>query len=173
MTTEHKIMSLEKLLDCVRHMRLRKDNFVFTNGCFDLLHPGHIALLEKASHFGNRLVVGLNSDVSVQKLKGPSRPIMNQEDRARVLAALQCVDFVTIFDEPDPLNLILAIKPDVLVKGGDWAPPKYIIGSREVESWGGRVIVVPTLETYSTTSILKRLERTPACHRLGSGEMEA
>jgi len=128
---------------------------VFTNGCFDLLHVGHIRLLEFCRAQGDFLVVGLNSDESVRRLKGTGRPLQCAEHRAEILSALRCVDSVTIFDELDPLECIKAIRPDVLVKGGDWTR-ETIIGASEVESWGGKVLVFPTVEGLSTTKIVER-----------------
>ena len=131
---------------------------VFTNGCFDLLHPGHVRLLEQARAEGDVLVVGLNSDASVRRLKGTDRPLVPQAGRAEILAALACVDAVTIFDEDTPRELIVALHPDVLVKGGDWSPDR-IVGREEVEAAGGRVVVVPYLEGYSTSALIEKLTR--------------
>jgi D-beta-D-heptose 7-phosphate kinase/D-beta-D-heptose 1-phosphate adenosyltransferase len=128
---------------------------VFTNGCFDILHAGHVRLLQEARSFGDILVVGLNSDASVQRLKGPTRPIQKQEDRAEILQALACVDFVAIFDEETPINLIKAIAPDVLVKGGDYVVDT-IVGAAEVIARGGRVEIVSLVEGRSTTRIVER-----------------
>jgi D-glycero-beta-D-manno-heptose 1-phosphate adenylyltransferase len=129
---------------------------VFTNGCFDLLHPGHIRTLEAARKLGDALVVGLNSDRGVRELKGPGRPILPELERAEILAALECVDAVVIFDEPTPRETIAALLPDVLVKGGDWAGDQ-IVGREEVEAAGGRVVSVPVAPGYSTTSILQKI----------------
>ena len=136
--------------------RLRGDRVVFSNGCFDLLHAGHVALLERAASLGDALVVGLNSDASVRRLKGPSRPVVPAADRARVLAALDCVDAVVIFEEDTPLELILAVRPGVLVKGADHAL-ETVVGRAEVESWGGRVELVELLPARSTTGLVARL----------------
>ena len=129
---------------------------VFTNGCFDLLHAGHVSYLQAAKDQGDLLVVGLNSDRSVRAIKGPLRPIVSQEMRGRVLAALECVDYVTLFHEPDPLPLILALKPDVLVKGADWEEAQ-IIGAREVREAGGDVVRIPLVPDISTTEIIRRI----------------
>ncbi len=130
---------------------------VFTNGVFDLLHPGHIDLLTTARAAGDALVVGLNSDDSVRRLKGPSRPIRAEADRAYVLAALECVDQVVTFSEDTPLELVNRLRPDVIVKGGDY-DEDTIVGAREVTSWGGRVIVVPLTPNQSTTKIIERMK---------------
>ncbi len=129
---------------------------VFTNGCFDLLHRGHVHLLRSARACGDILVVGLNSDRSVHIIKGPSRPILGEADRAELIAAMEMVNYVVLFDEPDPYALIAALKPDVLVKGGDWSAEK-IIGADVVEQAGGRVVVVPYLKGFSTSEIVERI----------------
>lgn len=131
-------------------------SLVFTNGCFDLLHPGHIQGLEQARALGDALVVGINSDSSVRELKGAGRPVLPELERAEILAALECVDAVVIFDELTPREIITALLPDVLVKGGDW-PGNQIVGREEVEAAGGRVVSIPVVEGYSTTAILARM----------------
>lgn len=131
---------------------------VFTNGCFDLLHPGHVDLLERARQLGDHLTVGLNSDASVRALKGAERPLVNQDDRRRMLLALRAVDEVIIFDDATPLRLIEDLRPDVLVKGGDW-PVEKIVGAREVLARGGKVFSLPLLPGYSTTSIAAEIVR--------------
>jgi rfaE bifunctional protein nucleotidyltransferase chain/domain len=133
---------------------------VFTNGCFDLLHPGHIQTLEAARALGEALIVGLNSDASVRQLKGPGRPILPEQERAELLAALESVDAVVIYNEPTPRETIVALLPDVLVKGGDWAGDK-IIGREEVEAAGGQVVSIPVVPTYSTTAILETIRKLP------------
>lgn len=130
---------------------------VFTNGCFDLLHPGHVDLLTRARELGDLLVLGLNSDASVLGLKGPSRPVTPWQDRALVLAGLSCVDFVVGFDDPTPRALIEAVLPDVLVKGGDWAV-EAIVGREAVEAAGGRVVSLALLPGYSTTGVIARIK---------------
>ena len=152
---ESKILSLDELLKRVAFWKLLGDKIVFTNGCFDILHEGHIHLLASCNEFGERLIVGLNADSSVKELKGPSRPINNQDSRAILLAATQFVDGVIFFYERTPENLIYAIKPDVLVKGGDWKKEE-IIGSDLVESYGGLVKTVPYLKGFSTSEIVAR-----------------
>lgn len=138
-----------------------EDTVVFTNGCFDLLHPGHVDYLQRARALGSCLVVGLNSDASVRRIKGPLRPINNEQSRALVLAGLESVDFIILFDEDTPLRLITDITPDVLVKGGDW-PLEQIVGRDVVLAHGGRVLSIPVLAGYSTTRIIERIVRTHA-----------
>jgi D-beta-D-heptose 7-phosphate kinase/D-beta-D-heptose 1-phosphate adenosyltransferase len=133
---------------------------VFTNGVFDLIHPGHVDVLIAARAAGDALLVGVNSDASVRRLKGAERPVRGQAERALVLAALESVDAVAIFDEDTPLELINATRPDVIVKGGDYTPDT-VVGRREVESWGGRVVIVPLTPGQSTTAIIEKL-RGPA-----------
>jgi rfaE bifunctional protein nucleotidyltransferase chain/domain len=133
----------------------RKTKVVFTNGCFDLLHKGHVTYLQKAKSLGQLLVVALNSDASVKQLKGPSRPLNPLEDRLAVIAALECVDYVTWFEEDTPLRTILMLKPDVLVKGGDWSIDK-MVGAKEVISWGGKAKSLPFVEGRSTTQIIEK-----------------
>lgn len=132
------------------------DTIVFTNGCFDLLHPGHIHILHQAKALGNRLVIGMNSDESVRRLKGNTRPILNEQDRSSLLAALGCVDLVLVFEEDTPLNLISELQPDILVKGADYSIDQ-VVGGNIVESYGGKVELVDLLEGYSTTNITRKL----------------
>lgn len=134
-----------------------KGKIVFTNGCFDLLHVGHVRYLQEARALGDRLVVALNTDSSVRKLKGPSRPVQHEADRAEIMAALACVDHVTLFDEPTPLRLIELLLPDVLVKGGDWTPDK-IVGAAEVLANGGEVRSLKFQPGYSTTAIIEKFK---------------
>jgi D-beta-D-heptose 7-phosphate kinase/D-beta-D-heptose 1-phosphate adenosyltransferase len=153
----------EKLLDFERaklrvaEWRASGETIVFTNGCFDLLHVGHIALLEECRRFGSKLVLGLNSDASVCRLKGPSRPIVGERERGRVMAALAAVDAVVLFDEDTPLELIRALRPDVLVKGGDYTV-ETVVRHEDVIAAGGRVEIVPTVEGFSTSNIVKKLQ---------------
>jgi D-sedoheptulose 7-phosphate isomerase len=137
---------------------------VFTNGCFDILHPGHIDLLKRARAFGDRLIVGINSDASARAIKGGDRPFMHQEDRRRLLLGLSSVDEVIIFDELTPEKLIHSIKPDVLVKGGDWKPEE-IIGADFVEQNGGKVYSLPLIDGYSSSEIVRRITRSPKIHK--------
>jgi D-beta-D-heptose 7-phosphate kinase/D-beta-D-heptose 1-phosphate adenosyltransferase len=150
---------LDKIMDWTRAQRWRAGaagRLVFTNGVFDLLHPGHVDALLGARRCGDALVVGVNSDASVRRLKGPDRPIRCAADRCYVLAALAMVDGVVVFEEDTPLQLILALRPDVLVKGGDY-DESSVVGAPEVRSWGGDVIIIPITEGHSTTSTIERL----------------
>jgi rfaE bifunctional protein nucleotidyltransferase chain/domain len=151
-------LPLEGLVAERRVWKAEGRQVVFTNGCFDLLHPGHVALLEEARRQGDLLVVGLNSDRSVAELKGAGRPLVRQSERAELLTALEAVDRVVIYDEPTPLAVIRALLPDVLVKGADWAK-EAIVGADLVEAAGGRVVRVATVPGQSTTSLLERLRR--------------
>jgi D-beta-D-heptose 7-phosphate kinase/D-beta-D-heptose 1-phosphate adenosyltransferase len=151
-----KIKSLSALKKILRQLRRKNKKIIFTNGCFDLLHRGHVEYLKRAKSLGDALIIGLNSDESVKRLKGKSRPVNNLDDRAEVLAGLECVDLVTIFDEDTPLDLIGALRPDVLVKGADWKNNE-IVGSELVRSYGGKVALVRYLKGYSTTSLLKKI----------------
>ena len=134
----------------------QRGRVVFTNGVFDLLHPGHVDLLFGARRQGDALVVGLNSDASVRRLKGPERPVRSEAARAYVLAAVAAVDAVVVFDEDTPLEIITALRPDVLVKGGDYSEPT-IVGAREVRGWGGDVVVIPLTPGHSTSAIIEQL----------------
>lgn len=151
-----KVLPLTELRRIIAILRSTGKTVVFTNGCFDILHTGHTRYLARARALGDVLVVAVNSDASVKSLKGDKRPVNQQTDRAETLAALEAVDFVTIFDEPDPYLVIKEIQPDVLVKGGDW-PIEKIIGRDIVEARGGRVVNVPYLEGASTTGIIERI----------------
>ncbi|HVM75201.1 MAG TPA: D-glycero-beta-D-manno-heptose 1-phosphate adenylyltransferase [Candidatus Saccharimonadales bacterium] len=150
------VLTLEQTI--VRFAREKRNGkkVVFTNGCFDLLHPGHIRSLETARSLGDALIVGINSDESVRSLKGEGRPVIPEQERAEILANLECVDAVVIFDELTPQRVVAALVPDVLVKGGDW-PGNQIVGREEVEAAGGRVVLVDVVEGYSTTEILKKI----------------
>jgi D-glycero-beta-D-manno-heptose 1-phosphate adenylyltransferase len=151
-----KILSIDQML--LERERLGREGkrVVFTNGCFDLLHPGHVRFLDQAKSLGDILIIAINSDRSVKKLKGPDRPILTENERAEVLAALSCVDFLTIFDELTPLKLISILLPDILVKGGDWSVDQ-IVGRSEVEAAGGQVTSLPYSEGYSTSDLLERI----------------
>ncbi|HUW17946.1 MAG TPA: D-glycero-beta-D-manno-heptose 1-phosphate adenylyltransferase [Sedimentisphaerales bacterium] len=152
-----KIRSIDSLVRERDWHRRQKETVVFTNGCFDVVHRGHIEFLKFCKSQGNIVIVGLNSDSSVKAIKGPDRPINNQHDRAAVLAALETVDYITVFDEPEPLSLIKQIKPDVLVKGQDWAE-KGVVGREFVESCGGRVALAPLVEGKSSTSVIEKMK---------------
>ncbi len=152
-----KVLSREVFLE--RFQRPRDFRLVFTNGCFDILHRGHVEYLHQASALGDRLVVGVNSDASVERLKGPGRPVVPQEDRALVLAALESVAAVTLFHEDTPLELLAALLPDVLVKGGDYSAQE-VVGREEVEAQGGRVEIIPFILGRSTTELINRIQET-------------
>jgi D-beta-D-heptose 7-phosphate kinase/D-beta-D-heptose 1-phosphate adenosyltransferase len=154
---DEKILDIERLTARVAEWRAGGETIVFTNGCFDLLHVGHVTLLEDCRRFGSKVVLGLNSDASVQRLKGPARPVVGERDRARVMAALAAVDAVSVFEDDTPMELIRAVKPDVLVKGGDYSV-QTVVGHEEVLAAGGRVEIVPTVEGFSTTQIVERLK---------------
>ena len=151
-----KILNLSDLVKVLESLREAGKRIVFTNGCFDILHAGHVRYLTAARSKGDALVLGLNSDVSVKSIKPENRPIVSQDQRAEVLAGLTCVDYITIFDDPDPLVLIQTIKPDVLIKGADWKETD-IIGSDVVKSYGGKVIRIEVVPGISTTRIIQRI----------------
>ena len=151
-----KVRGLSELVEIVRERRALGHRVVFTNGCFDLLHRGHTRLLQQAREFGDLLIVGLNSDASVRRVKGPPRPVLSEEERAEVLSALASVDYVVFFDEPDPGSTIAALQPDVLAKGADWAKDQ-IVGRETVEGRGGRVVTIPLVEGSSTSGIIDRI----------------
>src|SRR6059036_4355906 len=150
-----KILTTKALTAVLDARRARGERIVFTNGCFDLLHVGHTRYLQEAKKLGDCLVVGLNSDASVRAIKPRGRPLVPEAQRAEVLAALACVDYVVLFDEPDPGRLIAELQPDVLVKGGDWAPDQ-IIGRDVVEAGGGTVRTIPLVPGVSTTALVER-----------------
>ncbi len=151
-------LPLDELLPLIAEYTKEGRTVVFTNGCFDLLHVGHIRYLARAKSEGDILVVGLNSDRSVRGLKGPGRPIQREDDRAEILAAIRVVDYVVVFDEPTPIGLITALKPAVLVKGEDWKEDD-IVGAKEVKSWGGRVVRAAFTAGASTTSLVDRMKK--------------
>jgi|FrelakmetLWP11LW_1041352.scaffolds.fasta_scaffold02617_3 D-beta-D-heptose 7-phosphate kinase/D-beta-D-heptose 1-phosphate adenosyltransferase len=153
-----KIREIPSLVDELEYYRRSGQKIVFTNGCFDVLHIGHIEYLKFCKTHGDIVVIGLNSDSSVRQIKGPTRPINNQHERAAVLAALECVDYVTFFEQPDPLELIKQVKPDILIKGTDWAE-KGVIGREFVESHGGKVVLSPMVEGKSTTSTIEKMRQ--------------
>ncbi len=157
-----KIKKKEDLRRIIQDLKAKGKRVVFTNGCFDLLHIGHVRYLESAKSLGDILVVGVNSDGSVRGLKGPNRPILPEEERAEILSGLGCVDYVTIFDEPTPLNLISLLVPHILVKGGDWTK-EATVGWETVQRTGGEVVILPFVEGSSTSqlieTIVKRYEK--------------
>jgi len=157
-----KIKERRELLRIIKNLKAKGKRIVFTNGCFDLLHLGHVRYLEKAKSLGDVLVVGVNSDSSVRKLKGRKRPILPEGERTEILSGLGCVDYITIFNEADPLKLITSLKPNLLVKGGDWAR-EQIVGREVVERSGGELVIIPFVKGASTSNvidiILKRYEK--------------
>jgi D-beta-D-heptose 7-phosphate kinase/D-beta-D-heptose 1-phosphate adenosyltransferase len=165
-TIKEKITTLAALQEEMHLLRGRGARAVFTNGCFDILHAGHVNLLEEARALGDMLIVAMNSDRSVRGLKGPSRPIVPQQQRAEVLAALAAVDRVIVFDEPTPLQVISALCPQILVKGGDWEP-QAIVGREVVEGAGGRVVSIALKYGASTTDIIDRIIKRAAAGELG------
>lgn len=156
MTTKDKILSIKALTRKISSLRKKGKKIVFTNGCFDLLHFGHVTYLEAIKAKDNIVVIGLNSDASIKKIKAKGRPIQPQMARARVLAALACVDYVTIFSETTPHRIIKALQPDILVKGADWKG-KSVVGEDIVKSRGGRVLLVRYIDHFSTTGIIKKI----------------
>lgn len=154
--SSQKIQTKAKALQRIASWRVFGHRIVFSNGCFDLIHPGHIAYLEAARQLGDRLVLGLNADISVKKLKGENRPVYSEQARAKILAAMEFVDMVVIFEEETPLALIRQVSPDILVKGGDYAVEE-IVGYEWVKKTGGEVCTIPLLKDYSTTSTIEKL----------------
>lgn len=153
----NKIVSYSKIYQTLSKFKEQNKKIVFTNGCFDLLHLGHVDYLSKAKDQGDILVIGLNSDFSVKNIKGDSRPIQDQISRAKILASLIFVDYVVLFDAPTPYELIRTIKPDVLIKGADYKI-EQIVGHDIVKSYGGKVMTIPFIEGYSTTQIIKKIK---------------
>ena len=156
---QQKIVSLAEARQRIEQGRILNRTVAFTNGCFDILHAGHIASLSEAAGHADLLVVGLNGDASIRGLKGPGRPVNDQQSRALLMASLAMVDFVVIFDEPTPIELIKALRPDFLVKGGDYKV-EDIAGAKEVLGWGGKVIINPIVEGFSTTGIIEKMKGT-------------
>jgi len=152
-----KLLSRVAAREALRRARRRGERVVFTNGCFDLLHVGHVRSLEQARRHGDRLLVALNTDASVRRQKGAGRPIVPARRRAEVLAALECVDWVVLFGEDTPLSLIRSLRPDVLAKGGDWRLEE-IVGRAEIESWGGRVVRLRVVPGARTTRLVQRIQ---------------
>lgn len=158
-----RVVSRQELLDIRTRLKKEKRRVVFTNGCFDILHRGHVDYLEKAKGLGDVLIIGLNTDASVHRLKGPGRPVVEQDDRAHVLAGLASVDLVCLFDEDTPQNLIEMIIPDVLVKGADWAVAD-VVGREVVEAAGGSVRTIEFLPNHSTSRIIEKIRNSFARH---------
>jgi D-beta-D-heptose 7-phosphate kinase/D-beta-D-heptose 1-phosphate adenosyltransferase len=157
--TKNKIKKLKELKGIAIASKKRGEKIVFTNGCFDILHLGHIKYLEKAHSLGDKLVVALNSDSSMRKIKGDSRPIFPEPARVALIAALECVDYAIIFAQATPIRLIKALRPDVLVKGGDWRQ-RDIVGTDFVKSYGGKVVTVDFVKGYSSSSIIARIKKS-------------
>jgi len=151
-----KIVSHKQLRNTVTELKHDSKTIVFTNGCFDILHAGHAAYLNMAKQYGDILIVALNSDTSVRSIKGAPRPLVPQEDRAYLIASLEAVDFVTFFDEDTPLKLIEYLKPEILIKGGDWKEEE-VVGRHAVKKWGGKVVIIPEIEGKSTTNIIDKI----------------
>jgi len=152
-----KISDIEELKRRLAQWRVKSDRIVFTNGCFDILHVGHLHTLKESIQLGDKLIVGLNSDASVSRLKGKERPVVNQLDRSEMLAALEMVDAVIIFEDDTPEELIQMIKPDVLCKGGDWSI-ENIVGGDFVKSYGGQVVSIPFVQGYSSSSLINKIK---------------
>jgi len=152
-----KILGRKLLKERLDNLRKEGKKIAFTNGCFDILHVGHVRYLREAKKTADVLVLALNSDSSVRSIKGEKRPLVSEEERAEILAALEFIDFVTIFEELTPLELITYLKPDVLIKGGDWAEDK-VVGRDDVKKWGGRVILIPEVKGKSTTNVVEKIK---------------
>lgn len=157
-STQNKILNRDALAQQAKQWHAEGKKIVFTNGCFDILHRGHLEVLTTSSGYGDVLVVGLNTDASVKRLKGPERPVNDQDFRSWMMASLEMVNAVTLFDEPTPLALIEALKPDVIVKGGDYTPDQ-VVGATEVLARGGEVKIVPIVKGYSTTSLIEAIRK--------------
>ena len=153
---KQKVKARRELLRIINDLKAEGKRIVFTNGCFDLLHIGHVRYLEDAKALGDVLVVGVNSDASVRKLKGPKRPILPEEERTEILSGLGCVDYITLFDEMDPLKLIASLRPNVLVKGGDWTK-EQTVGKEVVERSGGEVVIIPFVKGASTSNLIETI----------------
>jgi rfaE bifunctional protein nucleotidyltransferase chain/domain len=153
----NKIMKREELKAKVDALRKNGKKIAFTNGCFDILHVGHVRYLTEARKTADILILALNSDSSVRAIKGEKRPLVPEDERAEVLAALECIDFITIFSELTPLELINLLKPDFLIKGGDW-PEDKVVGRDEIKKWGGRVLLIPEIRGKSTTNIVEKIK---------------
>jgi len=155
--TRWKIKPREELHPILSSLQTKGEKIVFTNGCFDIIHVGHIRLLQQARSLGDKLIIAINTDDSVRQLKGNNRPILREQERAEMLAALACVDYVTFFSEPDPLKIILMLRPDILIKGADYTLDE-IVGKKEVLAYGGKVYAIPLTPGYSTTALIDKLK---------------
>ncbi|KAA5537092.1 D-glycero-beta-D-manno-heptose 1-phosphate adenylyltransferase [Taibaiella lutea] len=156
-SVQSKIVDSETLARICAGWKVNDHKIIFTNGCFDILHQGHIKLLLSAAELGNKLILGLNTDASVKKLKGENRPVNDEYSRALVMASQLFVDAVCLFEEDTPLELIQIIKPDVIVKGGDYTP-ETVVGNDFVQSYGGKTVIIPTVEGFSTTNIISKMK---------------
>ncbi len=154
----NKILERGALRNKLEVLRKKGKKIAFTNGCFDILHVGHVRYLREAKKTADVLVLALNSDSSVRSIKGEKRPLINEKERAEILAALEFINFVTIFEESTPLELIKYLKPDILIKGGDW-PEEKVVGREEIKKWGGRVVIIPEVEGKSTTNIVEKIKQ--------------
>ena len=159
-----KILNRQILREKLDALRREGKKIAFTNGCFDILHVGHVRYLREAKKTADVLVLALNSDSSVRSIKGEKRPLVSEEERAEILAALEFIDFVTIFEELTPLELIVYLKPDVLIKGGDW-PEDKVVGRDDVKKWGGNVILIPEVKGKSTTNIVEKIKEVYNCDK--------
>ena len=153
-----KLKTLEIIKNEIQPLQQQGKKIVFTNGCFDILHAGHVDIFQQARNLGDALVVAVNSDISIKKIKGEKRPVVPQAQRMQVLAALEAIDYVVIFDEENPLKIIKELQPDILVKGGDW-PVETIVGREIVEKKGGKVLSIPLMEGISTTNIIEEVNK--------------
>ena len=154
----NKLTRLDELTEMTKRLKKEGKKIIFTNGCFDLLHLGHIRYLKEARRLGDILLIGLNSDNSVRSLKGKDRPLVKEKDRAEILSALEMVDYIVIFNELTPKNLIDKIVPDVLVKGGDWRKEE-VVGRNTVEVQGGKVVIIPEIKGYSTSTLISKIQK--------------
>ena len=152
-----KILNIKDLAKIINEWRLNGDKIVFTNGCFDLIHLGHLEILARSADLGDKLIVGINSDMSIKKIKGSSRPIIEEDSRAKQLAAIEFIDAVILFNEDTPYNLINILKPDVLTKGGDYKK-NDVVGNQLINKEQGEVVIIPLTQGYSTTSILEKIK---------------
>jgi len=156
-----KLKSQEEMTEIRKELKKQGKKVVFTNGCFDILHTGHVRLLEKTRALGDVVILGLNSDSSVRKIKGPTRPIIKESERAEMLSALECIDYIVFFDERTPVNIIKKLKPDIHVKGGDYTN-KPMPERKVIEGYGGKVVLIPLFKDFSTTSVIEKIKNEKA-----------